>query len=62
MNILANRVLGGGVLWLDLEGVGTKVISLSLEKVCGKVLGTVAVEPAESGAEGWGGYSEKSSL
>ncbi len=62
MDVISLRILGAGELWLDLEGVGTKVISLSLEQVGGEILGTVTVEPAESGAESWGWYSQKSCL
>jgi methylmalonyl-CoA mutase cobalamin-binding subunit len=45
VNILANLVLLVGVLGLDQEGVGTKVVALALEKVGWEVLGAVTVEP-----------------
>lgn len=45
MDVVTNLVLGVGELWLDLEGVGTEVISLGLEQVGGEVLGAVTIEP-----------------
>jgi len=42
--------------------MGTKVIALSLEQVRRQILGTVTIEPAESGREGRGGDSEESGL
>lgn len=62
MDVLSLRVLLAGELGLDLEGVGTEVVTLSLEEVGGEVLGAVAVEPAESGAEGGGWDTEESGL
>lgn len=53
MDVLALWILLASVLWLDLEGVGTEVISLSLEKVGWEILGTVTVEPRERSAEAW---------
>ncbi len=40
-----------GVFWLDYEGVGTEVISLSLQQVGRQILGPVAVEEGQGGAE-----------
>lgn len=45
VNVLALGVLVAGKLGLDVEGVGTEVITLGLEKVGGEVLGAVTVEP-----------------
>jgi len=62
VNILTLLVLRVRKLRLDLEGVGTKVITLRLEQVGGQVLGAVPVEPRESGGECRGRYAEESSL
>lgn len=62
VDILAGLVLGIGKVGLDVEGVGTEVITLSLEQVGGQVLGAVAVEPRESGREGGGRDTKLSSL
>lgn len=51
VDVLALLVLLVGELWLDPEGVCTKVITLRLEKVGGEVLGAVTVVEAESSAE-----------
>lgn len=48
MVVLSFWELVGSELWLDLEGVGTKVITLCLEKVGWKILGAVTIEPVES--------------
>lgn len=45
MNVLSLGVLLVGVLGLNDEGVGAKVITLSLEQVGGQVLGAVSIEP-----------------
>lgn len=45
MDVLSDLVLSVGELWLDLEGVGTEVITLGLEEVGREVLGAVTVEP-----------------
>jgi len=42
------------MLLLDLEGVSTEVITLSLEQVGGQVLGAVTVVEAQRGAESRG--------
>lgn len=55
-------VLLASELGLDLEGVGTEVITLGLEQVGGQILGTVTVEPRQSGGEGRGWDSKKSGL
>jgi hypothetical protein len=62
VNVLASLVLGTGVLGLDVEGMGTKVIALGLEQVGGQVLGAVAVEPRQGGREGRGGDTKLGSL
>lgn len=43
VDVLALGVLVAGVLGLDSEGVGTEVITLSLEKVGGQLLRPVTV-------------------
>jgi hypothetical protein len=62
VNVLAFWVFLTGKLWLNLEGVGTEVISLGLEKVGREVLGTVTIEPVKSGAESWGWDTEEGGL
>jgi hypothetical protein len=62
VDILVLGVLLVGKFWLDLEGVSTEVISLSLKEVSRKVLGTVSVEPAQGSAESRGWYAEKCCL
>ncbi len=62
MDILALLVLGIRELRLDLEGMRTEVITLRLEQVGGQVLGTVTVEPRQSGGEGRGRYAEQRRL
>lgn len=62
MDILTDLVLVIGELRLDLEGVGTEVITLSLEKVGREVLGAVSIEPRESSGESRGWDTEESSL
>ena len=52
--VLTGRVLCVGVLGLDHECVGAKVVALRLQQVCRQVLGAVAVVEAECGAEGRG--------
>ena len=54
MRVLAFGVLLVGKFGLDEEGVGTEVVTLSLEQVGGQVLGAVSVVEAERGAEGRG--------
>jgi hypothetical protein len=51
MNILSNLVFFICELRLDLEGMGTKVISLSLKKIGWKILGSVTIKPGESSGE-----------
>lgn len=51
MDVLPDGVLVAGSLWLDPEGVGTKVVTLSLQQVGGQVLGAVAVEPRQGSRE-----------
>ena len=51
VDVLVLLVLIIGILVLDHEGVGTEVISLSLEQVGRQVLGAVSVKEGQSGAE-----------
>lgn len=51
MSVSADLELVVGILWLDLESVGTKVVTLSLEKVGRQVLGAVTIEEGQGGAE-----------
>lgn len=62
MNVLASGVLVVGSLGLDLEGVGTEVVTLGLEKVGGEILGAVAVEPRQGSGEAGGWDSEHRGL
>ncbi|KAI6759042.1 hypothetical protein HG531_014038 [Fusarium graminearum] len=62
VNVLAVGVLLAGVLGLDAEGVGTEVVTLSLEKVGGEVLGAVTVEPRQGGGEGGSRDTKKGGL
>jgi hypothetical protein len=62
VDVLALGVLLASELGLDAEGVGTKVITLCLEKVGRQVLGPVAVEEGQSSAESWGGDTPKRAL
>ncbi|KAI6770536.1 hypothetical protein HG530_005165 [Fusarium avenaceum] len=62
VNVLAFGVLVAGVLGLDAEGVGTEVVTLSLEEVGGEVLGAVTVEPRQSGGEGGSRDTKEGSL
>lgn len=62
VDVSVNGVLLAGVLGLDAEGVSTEVITLGLEKVGGKVLGAVTVEPGQSGRESGSGDTQKGSL
>lgn len=52
MDILALGEVLVGELGLDAEGVGTEVVTLSLQQVGGQVLGAVAVVEAEGSSEG----------
>lgn len=52
MNVLALGEGLAGVLGLDAEGVGTEVVTLSLQQVGGQVLGAVAIVEAEGSGEG----------
>ena len=51
MSVLTFWVLVIGIFGLDEESVSTKVVTLRLEKIGREVLGTIAVIPAERGAE-----------
>lgn len=62
MDVLALGVLVAGILGLDVEGVGTEVVTLSLEEVRGEVLGAVAVEPRQSSGEGGSRDTKEGSL
>lgn len=54
MVVLSFLVLGVREFGLDQEGVGTKVITLSLEEVGRQVLRAVTIEPGQSSGEGRG--------
>lgn len=60
--ILTFRILLAGILGLDSERVGTKVISLRLQKICWEVFGTVSIIPAESSAESGRRYTPQRAL
>jgi hypothetical protein len=62
VDVLALGEGSGGVLGLNTESVGTEVVTLGLEKVCGKVLGAVSVVEGESGGEGGGGDTKLNTL
>ena len=62
VDVLALGVLVVGELGLDLEGVGTEVVTLGLEEVGGEVLGTVTVVEGQGGAEGRGGDTPEGTL
>lgn len=62
VDVLASRVLVALLAGLDAEGVGTEVVTLSLEEVGGEVLGPVAVKEGQSGAEGGSGHAPESTL
>lgn len=62
MDILAFWIFLAGIFRLDLEGVGSEVISLCLKQVGRQVLCAIAVKPAEGSAESWSWYAEKCSL
>lgn len=62
VDVLVLREVLVGVLGLDAEGVGTEVVTLGLQQVGGKVLGTVAVVEAEGSAEGRERNTQDSSL
>lgn len=51
VNVLVRREVLVGVLGLDAEGVGSKVVTLSLQQVGGELFGAVAVVEAEGSAE-----------
>lgn len=62
MNVLVLGELGAGILRLDAEGVGTKVVTLSLEQVGGEVSGAVSIVEAQSRAESGGRDTPESTL
>lgn len=62
MGVGAHLVLVVGVLGLDLEGVGTEVVTLGLEKVGREILRAVSVEPRQGSGESRGRDSEQGSL
>ena len=53
MDVLALFVLLGGEFGLDAEGVSTEVVTLGLEHVGWKILGSESIVEGESGGEGW---------
>lgn len=62
MDVLAFWVLVAGKLWLDAESVGTKVVTLGLEKVCWEVLSPVTVKEGKGGGEARGWDSPEGTL
>lgn len=62
MDIFALRVVLVGVLGLDAEGVGAEVITLSLKKVGGQVLGAVAIVEGKRGGKGRCGDTPENGL
>jgi hypothetical protein len=62
VNVLALLVLLVGAFGLDPEGVGTEVVTLSLQQVGGKVLCAVSVVEGERGAESGCGDTPESTL
>lgn len=62
VDVLALRVLRGGVLRLDLESVSTEVVTLGLEQVRRQVLGAVAIEPRQRRRESRGRDTEQRRL
>lgn len=62
MDILPLGVLGRGSLGLDSEGVGTEVITLSLEEVGGQVFGSVAIKPRQGSGERGDGETKERGL
>ena len=62
MDVLALLVCGVGVLGLDPEGVGTKVVTLRLQEVGREVLGAVSVVEAERSAESRSGDTPEGTL
>jgi len=62
VDVLALGEVGVGVFRLDAEGVGTEVVTLSLQQVGRKLLGAVAIVEAEGGAEGRSGDTPESGL
>lgn len=55
--ILTFRILPARMLGLDLECMGTEVISLRLQKICWEILRAVPIIPAQSCAESGRGYT-----
>jgi hypothetical protein len=62
VDILALGVRLVGVFRLDPEGVGTEVVTLSLQQVGGQVLGAVTVVEAQCSAERGRGNTPQSTL
>lgn len=62
VDVVTNLVGVVGVLRLDPEGVGTEVITLSLEEVGREVLGAVTVVEGEGSAESGSGNTPESTL
>lgn len=62
VNVLTLGVLLTGVLWLDPESVGAKVVTLCLQEVGREILRTVAVVEAQRGAESRGRDTPKGAL
>jgi hypothetical protein len=62
VDILALGVGLAGEFGLNAESVGTEVITLGLEKVGGKILGSVSVVERKSRAEGGSRNAPESAL
>jgi hypothetical protein len=62
MDVLVDRVLIVGKFRLDTEGVGPEVVTLSLQQVRRKILGSVSIVEAQSSAESRGGDTPKGTL
>ena len=62
VDVLVSGVLLAGVLGLNAEGVGTEVVTLSLQQVGGESLCAVAVVEGQSSAEGGSGDTPESTL
>lgn len=55
MVVFSLGILGTGMLGLDFESVGPKVVPLGLKQISREILGAVAVVEAQGGTECWSG-------
>ena len=62
MDVFASLKLGVLLSGEDAEGVGTKVVTLSLEDISGDNLAPVTVQESKSRREGWGGDTPENGL